>query len=691
MRREHAPALSLSGFDERSVFRSIFAAHPDAMLLVDASGQIVLSNPAAEALLGYSADEFARMSVEDLVPDAIRPRHAAYREAYGAAPRPRPMGTQMNLVARRKDGSEVMVEIALSPLQDHGLPFVVASIRDVGAYPRVRQALQRARYSDRLAQLGRLAVDERDSRTLVDSACRLAVDALEVESALVCDLLDGGQEFVIAGGFRLLAAEQVGRRVANEADALPGYLVGHPQPLVLPDYRHERRFALPAYLAEAGLASGMVAPLVDRGRVFGTLTVHARTPRNFGEDESRFLESLCSLLATCLQRARSEEALSHSQRLETVGQLTGGIAHDFNNLLTVIKGNLQIIEDGPPSSTAAELRPMVTSASRAANRAAELTSKLLAFSRRQMLQPATIDLHAMLDSLADMLRRTVDQRVRIEVECPPDCAAVFADPVQLESAMLNVAINARDAMPDGGRLAFRATEVDRLPGDLEAAPPGGFVAIAISDTGVGMPEHVRERAFEPFFTTKDVGRGTGLGLSTVYGFVTQSRGAVALTSTPGAGTTVTLYIPQAAGPEPEASEERQGDEAVPAGLSVLLVEDDADVRNVALTFLGALGARVVSCADAGEALAALAQGEGFDLLLSDIALGAGMRGTELARLAQERRPELCVLLVSGFSSELLDADRVAPADWALLSKPYARADLVRAIGAALRRNGEAAG
>ncbi|HYP33789.1 MAG TPA: PAS domain S-box protein [Burkholderiaceae bacterium] len=691
MHREHAPVPSFSGFDERSVFRSIFSAHPDAMLLVDAQGRIVLSNPAAEALLGYGADRLTGMGVDDLVPDSIRPRHAAYRDAYGKSPRPRPMGTQMDLVARRGDGSEVMVEIALSPLQDQGLPFVVASIRDVGAYPRVRQALQRARYSDRLAQLGRLAVDERDARTLVDQACRLAVEALEVESAVVCELTQGGREFVIAGGYRQAAQQQAGCRLANDPDTLPGYLVAHPRPLPLPDYREERRFVIPDYLVEAGLVSGFAAPLVDRGRVFGTLTIHSRTATRFGEDETRFVESLCSLLATCLQRGRTEEALSHSQRLETVGQLTGGIAHDFNNLLTVIKGNLQIIEDSPEASTVGEIRPLVGAAGRATHRAAELTAKLLAFSRRQMLQPAAIDLPAMLRSLADMLRRTVDQRVRIEVDCPADCPAAFADPVQLESAMLNVAINARDAMPEGGRLMFRASVVDQLPaesGPAQEPARRGYIAIAISDTGTGMPEEVRERAFEPFFTTKDVGRGTGLGLSTVYGFVKQSRGTVTLASRPGMGTAVTLYIPQAQAAPDMAPDDAAADAAVPAGLSVLLVEDEAEVRKVARAFLAALDARVVECADAGEALAALDGERPFDLLLSDIALGPGLRGTELARIAQERRPELRVLLVSGFSSELLDADQTAPPDWALLPKPYSRTELVRAIATALRRDGE---
>jgi len=688
MRREQAPPLSLSGFEERSVFRSIFSAYPDAMLLVGSDGRIVLSNPAAETLLGYGADEFAGMSVEELVPDAIRPRHAAYRESYGRAPRPRPMGTQMDLVARRKDGSEVMVEIALSPLQDHGLPFVVASIRDVATYPRVRQALQRARYSDRLAQLGRLAVDERNIPTLVEHACRLAVGALEIESALVFLLAEGGREFAIAGGYGALA-DQVGRRVPNELDSLPGYLVAHPEPLLLADPDQERRFMLPDYFAAPGQASGLIAPLLDRGRVLGALSLHSSASQRFGEDETRFVESLCSLLATCLQRAQTEEALTHSQRLETVGQLTGGIAHDFNNLLTVIKGNLQLLEDNPAITRDAAAQTLVNSAARATNRAAELTSKLLAFSRRQMLQPTGIDMSAMLQSLADMLRRTVDQRVRIDVHCPEDCPPVLADPVQLESAMLNVAINARDAMPEGGRLTFHAEPVDRLPGLTGpsapgARPAGPYVAVEISDTGTGMPEAVRERAFEPFFTTKDVGRGTGLGLSTVYGFVTQSHGTVTLASEPGAGTTVTLYIPQA--DTPEVLADAEVDDPVPAGLSVLLVEDDADVRNVALAFLASFEARAVACADAEDAMAILARGERFDLLLSDIALGPGRRGTELARIAQERQPDLCVLLVSGFSAELIDADSVAPPDWALLPKPYSRADLARGIGQALRRN-----
>ena len=678
MRREHAPSLSLSGFDEGSVFRSIFGAYPDAMLLVDASGRIALSNPAAETLLGYSADEFTGMTVDALVPDAIRSRHAAYREAYADAPRARPMGAQTDLVAKRKDGSEVRVEIALSPLRDHGLPFVVASIRDIGDFPRVKQALKQARYSEHLAQLGRLAVDERDPFALLQHAARLAAEALQSPSAIVHMLEDSGRKWRVAGGVGLLPGLPVGSRISAAPESPAGLMLSLGRAVVVPDYRNEHRIALHPRLAEAGLACGAVAPLTDRGQIFGALTVHSERLQAFGEDELRFLESLCSLLATSLQRARTEEALNHSQRLESVGQLTGGIAHDFNNLLTVIQGNLQIVEEVPVVASDAHCLKLLDAASRATRRAAELTGKLLAFSRRQVLQPAAVDVNAMLVSLADMLRRTLDQRVRISIDVEPGCPCVLADPVQLESALLNIAINARDAMPEGGDLSFRA-RCSALPSEqAEAGVPS--VSICVSDTGTGMPDEVRERAFEPFFTTKGAGRGTGLGLSTVYGFVTQSRGSVAIRSAPGAGTTVTLDLPQPARSVAPAMEQGAPTSAVPRGLRVLLVEDDAAVRMVALAFLEALEAVVTPCVNAEEALLEL-QGrtDSFDLLLTDIALGAGMRGTELARQAQERCPGLAVLLVSGFSAELIDADQSSPPDWALLPKPYSKQDLARAI------------
>ena len=269
-----APLL-LSGIDERTVFRSLFLAYPDSLLVVDQTGSIVLANPAAAALLGYAVDELIGLNVDTLVPDSIRPRHASYREVYSHAPRARPMGTEMELVAKRKDGSEVIVEIALSPLQSHGLPFVVAAIRDIGAYPRVKQALQRARYSERLAQLGRLAVDARDPQLLLDQVPVIAAQALQIEVATVFVLESNSLEFRIASGVGLLKGEAPGDRVSNTSDSQPGFVVLHGRPVIVIDYSKERRFkVLQAYL-DAGLTSAVAVPLCERGfRAISHWSIH---------------------------------------------------------------------------------------------------------------------------------------------------------------------------------------------------------------------------------------------------------------------------------------------------------------------------------------------------------------------------------------------------------------------------------
>jgi len=292
----------------------------------------------------------------------------------------------MELVAKRKDGSEVMVEIALSPLQSHGLPFVVAAIRDIGAYPRVKQALQRARYSEHLAQLGRLAVDARDTQVLLDQVPAIAAEALQVDIATVFLLDPNRLEFRVAGGVGLVPGAQLGALVANRPDTPPGFVLSQGRPVIVGDCRSEQRFVVPQADLDAGVASALSVPLSDRGRTIGTLSVRSRTMQRFGDDEVRFLESLGNLLATSLQRAQSEEALNHAQRLESVGQLTGGIAHDFNNLLTVIQGNLQVLEELPALAQDTYAQQLVGAAARASRRSAELTSKLLAFSRRQALR-----------------------------------------------------------------------------------------------------------------------------------------------------------------------------------------------------------------------------------------------------------------------------------------------------------------
>jgi PAS domain S-box-containing protein len=680
-----APRALMAHRAEESLLRELFHAYPDALLLVDATGRIVRANPTAARLLGYGLDELTSLSVDALVPQAIRSRHAEFRQAYAQAPRSRPMGLQMELVAQRKDGSEVMVEIALSPLQDQGQPYVVAAIRDIAAYPRVQQALRRARYGEHLAQLGRMAVDERDPQVVLRNGPAVAAQALQSDSAMLF-LLDGsGQHFTLVSGVGLLEGEHVGMRLPSQADTLPGRVLQEGRPLVLPDPHGESGFPMPAHCVAAGMQAMLAVPLSDRGRIIGTVAVCSRQAQRFGADEQRFLESLSNLMATCLQRAQSEDALKHAQRLESVGQLTGGIAHDFNNLLTVILGNLQVLEELPALADDDHVQQLVAAAVRASRRGAELTGKLLAFSRRQVLQPSALDVGQLLHSLAGMLRRTLDQRIRIDVEVSADCPSVLADPGQLESALLNIAINARDAMREGGRLCFAAQACSRLPAEVRnnlddpSAPEDGFVAIAISDTGSGMSETVKRRAFEPFFTTKEAGRGTGLGLSTVYGFVRQSKGAIGLHSAPNAGTTLTLYLPRPWDESAEALDEGDAGHSLPVGIKVLLVEDDAEVREVVRKFLDTLRCQVTLAASGEQALLALGADADFDLLLSDIALGPGMRGTRLAELAQARWPRLAVLLMSGFSAELLDADRDAPLGWELLRKPYSRSELAAAM------------
>jgi PAS domain S-box-containing protein len=683
-----ASLTALANIEEGALFRLLFNAYADSLLLVDSAGKIVKANPSAAKLLGYPLAELVGLDVDTLVPDAIRPRHAAYRHAYALAPRPRPMGTQMELVAKRKDGSEVMVEIALSPLQSEGVPIVVAAVRDIGTYPRVKRALQRARYSEHLAQLGRIAVDARDPNELLDHVPAMAAEALQAEVARVFLVEPGGDSFRIVGGFGLVPGEGVGDCVGSGPDTLPGFVLSTGQPITIADYRTETRFVVPQALLDMALISAVAVPISDRGRLIGALVVRSTVVQRFGDDEVQFLESLANLLASSLQRAQTEEALRHAQRLESVGQLTGGIAHDFNNLLTVIQGNLQVLEELPAIAGDAYGQQLVGAASRATRRAAELTSKLLAFSRRQILQPGPVDVGALLQSLADMLRRTLDQHIRIEVDAALDRPFVLADPNQLESALLNIAINARDAMPAGGVLRFSAAARDQIPASIRdtagqaARADDGFVLISVSDTGGGMSDEVKERAFEPFFTTKEVGRGTGLGLSAVYGFAKQSSGAVSIDSTLGEGSTLSLYLPRIRA-TPDASAANGAAMSLPGfvreGLRVLLVEDEPEVRTIIGRFLEAMHCDVTAAASAEEALPLLAADGRLDLLVTDIALGAGMRGTELAKLAQDRSPGIAVMLMSGFSAELLDADRESPSDWELLPKPCSREELVRAV------------
>jgi PAS domain S-box-containing protein len=389
------------------------------------------------------------------------------------------------------------------------------------------------------------------------------------------------------------------------------------------------------------------------------------------------------------ERHRMEEALRQAQKMEALGQLTGGIAHDFNNFLTAVIGNLDLM--GLRLRNAApEIERLRDSALQGALRAATLTRQLLAFSRRQVLSPRAVDVNSLVARMSELLRRTLGEAVVTETALADGLWPAYADPNQLESALLNLALNARDAMPDGGRLSITTANAyldEAATRNTDGVEPGHFVLVTVTDTGSGMTDDVRERAFDPFFTTKTVGKGSGLGLSQVYGFVKQSGGQVQIESRVGAGTTVKLYLPRRG----EAAVEQETD-GMPLGTTgpvakpgerVLVVEDEALVRNFAVDALRELGYTVVSAADSIEALARLEEPAEFDLLLTDLGL-PGLNGRQLAEAALQRWPKLRILYVSGYGQNAIIASG-GELEADLLSKPFESRALAAAVRAAIDR------
>ncbi|WP_168880166.1 PAS domain S-box protein [Rhizobium sp. P28RR-XV] len=376
-------------------------------------------------------------------------------------------------------------------------------------------------------------------------------------------------------------------------------------------------------------------------------------------------------------RMKIEEDLRQAQKMEAVGQLTGGLAHDFNNLLTVISGNLEMIEDKLPPGP---LRDILRDAQEAAADGAKLTGQLLAFGRRQPLNPKQVDLGQLVSSFSDLLRRTLGEDIKLSTILSGAHFDALVDGPQLQNAILNIALNARDAMPKGGSLT---TEVSRVTLDADYAKmypevrSGNFVLISMTDTGSGMTDEVKKRAIEPFFTTKEVGSGTGLGLSMVYGFVKQSGGHLQIYSELGRGTTIRIYLPVSAGGNAGQTDASVGAAKIPllrGSERVLVVEDDSRVRKVAVARLNDMGYTVIEAENGRRALEIIKARDDIALLFTDIVMPGGMNGDELAQEAKSLRPGLAVLFTSGYSEPTLAAkDILAGAQW--LRKPYTAREL----------------
>ena len=399
--------------------------------------------------------------------------------------------------------------------------------------------------------------------------------------------------------------------------------------------------------------------------------------------ELKVAERTAALQAEMLARSESETALRQAQKMEAVGQLTGGIAHDFNNMLTSIIGALDIVDLRLQAGNTDRLERVIRAALDSANRAAALTQRLLAFSRRQSLDPKPVELNALIRSMHMLLRQTLGERIHIVVDLGKGLNHALVDVNQLESAVLNLCINARDAIPDGGqlRIATRTASSIPFPHDDTALNALGYVVVEVADTGVGMDSSVKERVFEPFFTTKPLGQGTGLGLSMIYGFMQQSKGYIDIQSAPGKGTSIALYLP--------ATADGNIDNAVAhprapkgEGQQVLVVEDDDQVRVLVSFLLEELGYAVKTARDAITAMQHLSPSEHIDLLISDVGL-PGMNGRQLAELVRERHPSVPVLFMTGYAENAAVQSEFLGENMAIITKPFAMDDFGRAVRRAL--------
>ncbi|HEX2136040.1 MAG TPA: ATP-binding protein [Microvirga sp.] len=430
----------------------------------------------------------------------------------------------------------------------------------------------------------------------------------------------------------------------------------------------------------------------DRRRYERELLAARQRAQQAAEELRRLNETLEERVALeVAERMKAEAALRQAQKMEAIGQLTGGIAHDFNNLLTIIVGNIELLQRHLPED-AGRLRRAAEGALHGARRAATLTHRLLAFSRRQPLDPKPVDANKLVAEMSELLRRTLGESVVLETVLAGGLWRTQADANQLENAILNLAVNARDAMPNGGKLTIETANA-RLDESYvnalaEPLPAGQYVMVAVSDTGTGIDNATMEKVFEPFFTTKEAGKGTGLGLSQVYGFVRQSNGHVRIYSELGEGTTVKIYLPRLLGPaeEPVEASEKASVTARAEGETILVVEDDDDLRRYATEALRELGYRVYEAPDGRTALEVIDREPTIDLLFTDVVLTGGMNGKTLADQARRRRPDLEVLFTTGYTSNaIVHQGRLDPGV-NLISKPFTYAELAARVRRLLDRS-----
>ena len=635
---------------------ALLEAVPDAMVAVNHEGIIVQVNSQTEDLFGYTRGELVGQKVELLVPEAQRQQHQHHRERFGREPSVRRMGAGLDLHGRRRDGSEFPVEISLSPVHTSGGLLVLSAIRDISDRKRIEVQLH----------LAYQALERRRDRQLWEYQNRLALIVDSSQDAIIGKNLDG----IITSWNR--GAELIYGHKAEE-------MIGKPITRLAPPDRPDE---IPGILEKIKLGQSVENFESVRVTKDGRLLNVSISVSPVCDAEGRIVGA-SAIARNITAQKRAEEQLRQAQKMEAVGRLAGGVAHDFNNILGIIIASCELLRSRMDPAAAG--LPYVDSIREAAERGASLTRQLLAFSRRQPLQPRLLDMNQRLTEVSKLVRPLLGDDVQVALRPGPGSAIVEADPGQFDQIVLNLAVNSRDAMPHGGKLILETAVRDFDEAFAAQHPPmtaGRYVMLAVSDNGTGMDQTTVSRIFEPFFTTKEMGKGTGLGLANVYGIVKQAGGHIWVYSEPGRGTTFRIYLPCAdhklgAAPEVEA-------EALPPrreGTTILLVEDDEDMRSLTRQMLEEHGYRVVEAEDGKTALERVGTRHEIDLTLTDVVM-RGMSGPELVLRLTESHPEMKVLYMSGYTGDLVP-DRRTAAGIELLEKPFTRASLLKTLHAAL--------
>ena len=623
------------------VFRALVDAAPDGIVVANQEGRIVLVNVQTEKLFGYKRAELLGQPVEVLVPKRFWTHHRKHRGKFMEHTQIRPMGAGLDLFGLRKNGTEFPVEISLSPQVTEDGVLVSSTIRDITQRKRVDEALRQSEAAFRSMVEGTYGV----YRAATDGTIMMANPAL-------ARMLGYDSEKELLSLNLAVDIFQPGEYSAHLFDR-----PGSRKPFARREVHWRRKDSQSMTVELSGRAAS---------------------------DDAGNLLYFEVIVEDVSHRRSVEHRLRHVQKMEAIGRLAGGIAHDFNNVLGVITGYSEMLMDRLESEP--KLSALVTQILDATQRGSTLTRQLLAFSRQQVLELRVINIQEHIKIIEDLLRRVLGEDIYISIEAGGRPVHLRADPTQLEQVIMNLVVNARDAMPSGGNLSIEISEAHLDAEYCEHNPdahPGAYVCIAVTDTGCGMSPEVRARIFEPFFTTKESGKGTGLGLATVYGIVKQSAGHITVYSELGHGSTFKVYLPLSEEPVSKAEIVSLSDIAPGGTETILLVEDEDSLREVTREYLSEKGYAVLGASEPDAAIAAAKNSDRpVDLLLADVIL-PGCSGVQLAHRLSAGNPQLRVLYISGYTADTIVHHGGHDPNFAFLSKPFALAALARKIRAVL--------